>query len=214
MMEVPQAVLHAWRRFSMRPFMRPWTAPRAFEKWDRAGRPVPAPPIVKQTIVNEYRQRFALRVLVETGTFQGEMIEAMLGRFDRIYSIELDGRWFDEARRRFGRRRDVRLLHGDSGTKLREVLAEIDRPALFWLDAHYSGPATARGPLDSPIAQELEAIRAHPVAGHVILIDDVSYFTGIGGYPELATLIEALRIQYPGAVVEVRDDILRMHGSR
>ena len=198
----------------MRPFMRPWTAPRAFDKWNRAGRPVPAPPIVKQTIVDEYRRRFGLRVLVETGTFQGEMIAAMLGRFDRIYSIELDDRWFDEAWRRFGHRRDVRLLHGDSGTRLHDVLREIDRPALFWLDAHYSGPMTARGPLDSPIAQELEAIRAHPAPGHVILIDDVSYFTGTGGYPKLATLIEALGAQYPGAVVEVRDDILRMHDPR
>jgi hypothetical protein len=198
----------------MLPFMRPWTAPRAFAKWDQAGRPVPAPPIIKQTIVNEYRRRFGVRVLVETGTFRGEMIAAMLGRFDRIYSIELDDRWFENARRRFGRRLDVRLLHGDSGTRLREVLAEIDRPALFWLDAHYSGPATARGPLDTPIAQELEAIRAHPVQGHVILIDDVSYFTGRDGYPDLSALVGALRAEYPRAVVDVADDILRMHEPR
>lgn len=213
-MPVPQAVLHAWRRFSILPFMRPWTAPRAYAKWDRAGRPVPAPPIIKQTIVDEYRRRFGLRVFVETGTFQGEMIGAMLGRFDRLYSIELDHRWYEEARRRFGSRSDVRLLHGDSGTRLSDVLAELDRPALFWLDAHYSGPATARGPLDSPIAQELEAIRAHPVAGHVILIDDVSYFNGTGGYPELTALVHALRAQYPRAVAEVRDDILRVHEPR
>lgn len=195
----------------MRPFMRPWTAPRAFAKWDRAGRPVPAPPIIKQTIVDEYRRRFGLQLFVETGTFQGEMIQAMLGRVDRIYSIELDDRWFENAQRCFAGRSDVRLLHGDSGSRLGDVLAEIDRPALFWLDAHYSGPATARGPLDSPIVHELEAIRAHPVAGHVILIDDVSYFDGTGGYPELPVLVDALRAQYPRAVVDVRDDILRMH---
>jgi hypothetical protein len=213
-MAVPLTVLHAWRRFSMLSVVRPWTAPRAFAKWDQAGRPVPAPPLIKQTIVDEYRRRFGLRVLVETGTFQGEMIAAMLGRFDRIYSIELDDRWYQNAARRFGRRSDVRLLHGNSGTRLPEILAEIDRPALFWLDAHYSGPGTARGPLDTPIAQELEAIRGHSVAGHVILVDDMNRFDGTAGYPECSALLDALRAAYPRAIADVRDDILRIHEPR
>ena len=85
----------------MRPFMRPWTAPRAFAKWDRAGRPVPAPPIIKQTIVDEYRRRFGLRLFVETGTFQGEMIQAKFQPESR------HGQWAAQASRltkRYGNR--------------------------------------------------------------------------------------------------------------
>jgi hypothetical protein len=112
---------------------------------------------------------------------------------------------------RFAARPDVTLLHGDSGSRLPEVLGQLTEPALFWLDAHYSGPITARGPLDSPIGQELEAIAAHPVGGHVVLIDDMRDFNGTGGYPEAAALVEDLRRKHPADVVEIRDDVLRWH---
>ena len=87
----------------------------------------------------------------------------------------------------------------------------VDEPALFWLDAHYAGPLTARGMLDSPIVQELDAIRAHPVAGHVVLIDDMRYFTGTDGYPRAVDLVQWIRSDEPRGSVEIRDDILRWH---
>jgi hypothetical protein len=205
------ALTHAWRRFSVHPWIRPFTEWRIAVQWRLAGRPVPAPELVKQRLIKRYQRRFGLRVLVETGTFAGGMIYAVLGRFDRIYSIELDDGWYAHAVKRFAGRSEVRLLHGDSGARLREVLAELDEPALFWLDAHYSGPLTARGSLDSPIVKELEAIAAHSVRRHVILIDDLRDFTGAGGYPEAAALLQHLRAQHPGATVEIRDDVLRFH---
>jgi hypothetical protein len=183
-------------------------------KWRLAGRPIPAPPLVKQAIVKEYQRGFGLRVFVETGTFAGEMLDAMLGRFDRLFSIELDDTWHARAVERFANRPEVTLVHGDSGTRLAEVLAGLNEPALFWLDAHYSGPVTARGSLDSPIAQELLHIAAHPVRGHVVLIDDMREFDGTRGYPEVTALVDALRTTSPRATVEVRDDILRMHELR
>jgi hypothetical protein len=161
--------------------------------------------------VKEYQRRFGLRVLIETGTFAGEMIAAVVDRFERVVSIELDPGWHAKAVERFGGRPAVTLLQGDSGIRLREVLTSLAEPALFWLDAHYAGPLTARGPLDSPILQELEAIRAHPVAGHVVLIDDLRYFTGSDGYPRAADLVQWIRSADPRGSVEIRDDILRWH---
>jgi hypothetical protein len=201
----------AWRRLSMHPAVRPFTEWRIGMQWRLAGRPVPPPPPVKQAIVKEYQRRFGLHTLVETGTFAGEMIAAVASCFDRIVSIELDPTWHARAVERFRGVKHVTLLQGDSGTKLPEVLATLAGPALFWLDAHYSGPVTARGALDSPIVQELAAIRAHPVAGHVVLIDDMRDFTGTGGYPTTVDLVSWIRGVDPGAVVEVRDDILRWH---
>jgi hypothetical protein len=207
-------LIQPWRRLSLHPWMRPITERRVLRKWRRAGRPIPATPLVKQAIVKEYQHRFKPRVFVETGTFAGEMIDAVLWRFDRIYSIELDDRWYARAVDRFRGRPHVTLLHGDSSTRLAEILAGLREPALFWLDAHYSGPATARGPLDSPIVKELEAIAAHPVQGHVVLIDDMRDFNGSGGYPEAGALVAELRRNHRADVVEIRDDVLRWHPSR
>jgi hypothetical protein len=204
-------LIATWRRLSMHPVMRPLTERRIGLQWRMAGRPIPPPPIVKQALVKAYQRQFDLRVFIETGTFAGEMIAAVAGRFDRVISIELDSGWHARAVARFGGERTVTLLQGDSGIRLREVLASLAQPALFWLDAHYAGPLTARGALDSPILQELDAIRAHPVAGHVVLIDDMRYFTGTDGYPRAADLVQWIRSADPRGAVEIRDDILRWH---
>lgn len=193
----------------MHPAVRPLTEQRINLQWRLAGRPVPPPPFVKQAIVKHYQRRFGLRVFIETGTFAGDMIDAIKQRFDRIVSIELDRKWHERAVERFRSEAHVSLLQGDSGERLPEVLASLSEPALFWLDAHYSGPITARAVVDTPIAQELNAVRAHAVKGHVVLIDDMRYFTGRDGYPHLDELVAWLREGDPDAVVDVKDDVLR-----
>lgn len=198
----------------MHPAVRPLTEQRINLQWRLAGRPVPPPPFVKQAIVKDYQRRFGLRVFVETGTFAGDMIDAVKQRFQRVMSIELDPGWHARAVARFRSDTHVSLLQGDSGVRLKEVLASLTDPALFWLDAHYSGPITARGVVDSPIAQELAALRAHPVKGHVVLIDDMRDFTGRDGYPTVDELVTWIREGDPTASVEVKDDILRWHASR
>ena len=44
-----------------------------------AGKPIPAPNVVKQRTVIGYQRRYRLRTLVETGTYTGEMVQAMHG---------------------------------------------------------------------------------------------------------------------------------------
>jgi hypothetical protein len=204
-------LIATWRRLSVHPLMLPLTEWRIGLQWRIAGRPIPPPPLVKQAIVKAYQRRSGVRVFIETGTFAGEMIGAVADRFERVISIELDPGWHAKALERFGARPAVTLLQGDSGVRLREVLASLAEPALFWLDAHYAGPLTARGALDSPIVQELDAIRSHPVGGHVVLIDDMRYFTGTDGYPHAVDLVQWIRSADPQGAVEIRDDILRWH---
>jgi hypothetical protein len=202
-------LIEAWRRFSMHPLVRPLNDRRIVLQWRLSGRPVPPPPAVKQSIVKAYQRRSGVGVFVETGTFAGGMIDAVKDRFARVVSIELDPGWHARAVERFRGDPHVTLLIGDSGLRLADVLVSLSEPALFWLDAHYSGPVTARGMLDSPIRSELAAIRAHPVGGHVVLIDDMRDFNGRDGYPTVAELVNWIREADPGARVTVRDDILR-----
>ena len=81
---------------------------------------------------------------------------------------------------------------------------------MFWLDAHYSSGVTARGVVDSPIAQELETIFSHPAKGHVILIDDAREFTGHGGYPTIEELYEFVLARKPGWRMLVYNDMIRI----
>jgi len=185
-----------------------------YREWLETGRPVPPPHIVKQLAVREYADRFGLGSLVETGTYQGEMVEAVRELFDRIVSIELDAALCDAARRKFRGFPRITILQGDSGTVLKDVVAELDRPTLFWLDGHYSGGETARGEFDTPVMKELESIYRHPLAkDHVILIDDARCFNNEGGYPDIGT-IEASAKAAGYDRVEVKDDIIRLSRTR
>src|SRR5258706_16154496 len=63
---------------------------KEIHKWESAGRPIPPPDAVKQKVVREYAERFRIKLLVETGTYLGDMINAVKDVFSVIHSIELD----------------------------------------------------------------------------------------------------------------------------
>ncbi len=187
-----------------------WEQRRRYRRWETRGKPMPPPHFVKQLAIKDLARRHGLRVLVETGTYRGEMVRAMAGGFDRIYSIELDRALFLAVQEQLRRRRHVRLLLGDSTSQLPQVLAELDGPALFWLDAHYTGAHAGRADVNTPIMRELAAVAAHAVKSHVVLIDDARLFTGGDDYPTLALLHECTQRLFPQHVFEVLDDIIRL----
>jgi hypothetical protein len=183
---------------------------RDYWQWLAEGKPAAVPHIVKQMAVKEHARRFDTRIFIETGTYLGEMVDAVQPLFSRVYSIELADRFFREARHYFRSLPHVTIVHGDSGSRLPELLSSVNEPALFWLDGHYSGGDTGQGKQDTPIVAELRAILEHPVKSHVILIDDARCFTGAAGYPALRTVFDLVQPKERGLRMEVRDDIIRI----
>lgn len=167
------------------------------------------PHLVKQETIATHAKHFGTRIMVETGTFHGDMCRAMQDHFDRIHTIELSEPLFAAACKRFKNNTTVNCLQGDSGVKIKDVLDKLDEPALFWLDGHYSAGPTARADLDTPISQELEHVLAHHIQDHVILIDDARCFTGENGYPELEQLRKHLLGQRPDWSFEIETDCIR-----
>ncbi len=178
--------------------------------WEHAGRPTPPPHIVKQQAILEAARLYHLSVLIETGTYYGDMVEAMKRRFHRIISIELSHTLFALARKRFKRQSHITIVHGDSGIELARLLPKVEMPALFWLDGHYSGGATARGVRETPVIQELEHIFGTPDLGHVIMIDDARCFGVEPGYPSLEELSSYVQSVRPSLQLAVKDDIIRL----
>ncbi|HUL02547.1 MAG TPA: hypothetical protein VLV16_04845 [Gemmatimonadales bacterium] len=183
---------------------------RTLEEWERRGRPVPPPHIVKQRLLRAYAERYGLRTLVETGTYRGDMVEAMRPVFEKIVSIELGQDLFTAARKRFKRVAHVELIQGDSATELRRVVERLDRPSLFWLDGHYSAGETARGQKDTPIYEELDQILGARDLGHVIVIDDARAFGSDPAYPSIDELRAFVLAKRPGARISIQDDSIRI----
>ncbi len=191
-------------------FVRPLYDRLNLLRWRLRGRPIPPPYAVKRRTVLEYARRYSLEVLIETGTWHGDMMYFARSRFRNAYSIELDHRLFLAAQQRFRHAPNIRVIEGDSGVELPRLVRTMDRPVLFWLDAHFCKGPSARGVLDSPILQELQCIFDHPIRNHVVLIDDARIFNGEGGYPTIPGLREWVAQRRPDLMMEDAFDIVRI----
>ena len=179
--------------------------------WEKQGRPSPPPHIVKEELIKDYAKTFNTQVLIETGTYLGDMVHAMKKSFSKIISFELDHNLATQAQKRFATDNHIQIIKGDSGKLLGNHIASINEPCLFWLDGHYSGGITAKGTLETPIKNELSAILSHPVDGHVILIDDARCFNGANDYPTLEELQEFVAARKPEHKFTVEHDVIRIH---
>lgn len=183
---------------------------RELRDWEKRGRQVPPPHIVKQSILKNYAKKYNLKILVETGTYYGDMVWAMKNSFARIYSIELSQELFKKAKNRYKSDKHIELIHGDSSKELVNVIKRISQPALFWLDGHYSGEETARGETESPVLRELNQIFDAPDLGHVIIIDDARCFGADSAYPTIEELKDYILSKRANVRIVVENDTIRI----
>ena len=162
-------------------------ARKHYKRWLKQGKPVPPPHVVKQELINNYRDKYKLSVFIETGTYLGEMVYAQRNNFDLIYSVEIQPSLYEAAQKRFKKYRHITLLNGDSGEVLFNLMPTVKERVLLWLDGHYSGGITGKSDVHSPIMNELKAVFTNN-KDHVLLIDDAHCFTGENGYPTLEEL--------------------------
>jgi hypothetical protein len=178
--------------------------------WRLSSRPIPPPGLFKARTVRKYAKQYGLRSLVETGTYRGGMIATVKRDFDEIYSIELSDKLHAVARERFAKDKHVTLICGDSGEELPRVVERLACPALFWLDAHYSGGETAKGIEGNPIMREIACVLKDRKA-HVILVDDMRLFGADPAYPTPEALTAKItEMAGERVTLEIRDDILRI----
>jgi hypothetical protein len=164
------------------------SSPAVLDWWSR-GCPPPPPNARKRQLLYEVCADHGLSTAVETGTFLGDTTAFLSDRCSQVFTIELDPGLAERARQRFRDLSHVTVLEGDSTDLLQSVLAQLDEPALFWLDGHFSGchegVQTARGSSDTPLVHELQAlVRWKHFTSSAIVIDDARLL-GVGDYPSL-----------------------------
>jgi hypothetical protein len=135
---------------------------------------------IKEDAVMTLQKRFGSRIMVETGTWHGDMVKAMEPHFDKIYTIEFAKNLYMDNSATFCQNAKVKCLLGDSGKLLKNLVQnyinEHDK-VLFWLDGHYSVMDTAKADLGSPIIEEIRTLLMHPWANNfAILVDDARLF--------------------------------------
>lgn len=113
---------------------------------------------------------------IETGTLAGDTVHNMVQHFNKIYSIELSEIYYSHAKQRFSGLKNVEIYLGDSAALLPMVIRDVDSPAIFFLDGHWSGFNTAKGPKDCPLLDELYSIVNNFNQECLLIIDDHRLF--------------------------------------
>jgi hypothetical protein len=112
------------------------------------------------------------RICIETGTYQAESTTQFARSFAAVHTIELSEQWYASSREKLSCYENVTCHHGDSADVLRDLLPKISEPAVFFLDAHYSGGSTALGKEQKPLLRELEPICARSQRD-ILIVDDL-----------------------------------------
>jgi hypothetical protein len=183
----------------------------ALKTWERMGKPVPPPHLVKQLVIASLQAQYNYNLFIETGTYLGDMIEAPKNKFKQLYSIELGEDLYNKAIKRFEHDHHVNIINGDSGVVLINLCQNIDQPAIFWLDGHYSAGITAKGEKSCPIYEELDAIFNSKPFDHILLIDDARLFLGEDDYPTIARLTGYIKKNRPFAEIIIEHDMIKVY---
>jgi hypothetical protein len=128
-------------------------------------------------LVQALKSALPLSDFVETGTFKGDTTAAMLGHFERLYTVELSEKLWRAAVERFGAQPNVTVALGDSPGTLANLQASLqEQSALYWLDAHWClAEDTSGARSQCPLLQEIGAINKLNTTS-VVLIDDARLF--------------------------------------
>jgi|WetSurMetagenome_2_1015567.scaffolds.fasta_scaffold10160_6 hypothetical protein len=179
------------------------------KKWEKKGRPLPPPHRFKQLVIDDYQNAFKANILIETGTYKGDMVYAMKDKFQQIYSIELGFDLWKYCTKRFKKYKHIHIIQGDSGMVLVDLIPKIKERAIFWLDGHYSAGITSKGDKDCPIFEELSSILGSEI-NHIILIDDAHCFDGTGDYPTIGQLSQYVLSKKILSKINVENGIIRI----
>lgn len=158
---------------------------------------------LKSSFLKDLKSFFGADVFVESGTYLGNTTAKAAELFQEVHSIEIFPKFYSEAAERFEEVPNISLHLGDSGTVLSQILPRIHSKILFYLDGHFDGDSSGKGILNTPILEELRAIRQYGHPDSLLLIDDLSDFqeslfplkianSCFEGYPKLEQLIEEI----------------------
>ena len=161
----------------------------------------------KIRIILLYARARTPAIFVESGTLHGDTLAAVREEFGALHSIELLDSLYKAAVARFEDDSKIRIHRGDSGDVLSSVISTFSNPAVFWLDGHYSGSGTAKGPQDCPIWRELDAIISRGDPRDVVLVDDARLYGRRLSYPSLAAIKKKLQAAFPNCSLTVHNDI-------
>ena len=111
-------------------------------------------------------------VFIESGTLNGETTFQIEPLFDEVYTVEINERFYKRVVEKY-KGNKIQFILGNSSQKFIEFLPMINKPAIFFLDGHWSGGDTGRCEKDCPLYEELDIINKMFKHEAILIVDDM-----------------------------------------
>jgi hypothetical protein len=121
-------------------------------------------------------EKIKYKFFVETGTWLGETILQFVNDFDKLYTIEVSEKVYNDFNKKDYNKNKLKSILGDSAIVIESVIKELSSDTIFFLDGHYSSGATGKGIKDVPLLEELKSIYDKFNYGAILIIDDLRLF--------------------------------------
>lgn len=122
-----------------------------------------------------------IKNFVETGTYKGDTTLMAAQHFEKVFTTEIFEPLHLETRKRAEDSgvSNITFLLGDSVDLLKEIVPQVLDGAVFFIDAHISGPDSGwNGAVRVPLMEELSIILEHKLGPSLFIIDDVRFWDG------------------------------------
>lgn len=178
------ALIKPWRQRKLHERRRR----EAFDAWEKRGFSEFAPQFVKEQVL--FRHSIKNAIWVETGTYHGTTTSFFAEIAPHVYTIEPQKAFFEAAITKFANWPNVTVLYGTSEEVFPSLIPTLSGRMNFWLDGHYSGVGTFKGPNECPIIHEMEWIARNlkHFSDISVFVDDIRLFlpgSCTKGYPAI-----------------------------
>lgn len=112
---------------------------------------------------------------VETGTYHGDTSIMASRHFQNVYTTEIVPELHELSKKRAKELgiSNISFLLGDSVKLLHDIMKQVEKGAVFFLDAHQSGGDTSNNGTFVPLFEELDVILSYSFGASLFIIDDV-----------------------------------------
>lgn len=162
----------------------------------------------------ELASEFSIANFVETGTYQGCTAVWASNHFRKVFTIELSQHYYQETCDKYRHFNNIKFIFGDSRTELKKIVNELQEPAIFWLDAHWSGGATYGDDDQCPLIEEIKII-GDCRFDNFIFIDDARLFTSPPQPPhrpeqwsDIASIIKTIHADPNDKYIVIIEDVI------
>lgn len=127
--------------------------------------------------IKEKYKKINFEIFIETGTHYGSTIFNMSSYFKELHTIELSKNFYNLCVEKASNEKinNITFYNGSSDIIIKEICEKIKKPAIFFLDSHWSMDNTARGDVDVPLLEELKSIKNRN-ENDILIIDDLRLF--------------------------------------